>query len=225
MDKLSIERIVQAWNDPKRTDSIEWGRETVENYLLAPTFLIHEGKLLMHQPHKSEPCDGRWHFTGQGGSYDFKGEYMLQSWDDTLEECDLLGDVRYQYSRHEGYECSSAGDKRFSAFYAHLGEKYKHRTIEQVYQCDVKGFDPGGYNWRLGKGKSAKNGKSPEQLWEEYYALWCDWLEPRKAWMPELRWLAWRNKCVLRDSYASSPINQARAMAQWLSEHPHVRTT
>ena len=56
----------------------------------------------------------------------------------------------FTWARHGGYEVSSRGDRRFSAFVARLPEG---RTIEAVYQCDIKGYDPGGTNWRLGKGK------------------------------------------------------------------------
>lgn len=46
-----------------------------------------------------------------------------------------------------GYEVSTAGDKRFSAFNAKLRDG---RSIEAHYQCDVKGYDPKGTNWSIG---------------------------------------------------------------------------
>ena len=58
----------------------------------------------------------------------------------------------YYWARRDknGYEVSSKGDKRFSALYARMLDG---RTIEEHYQCDVKGYDVGGTNWKLGKGK------------------------------------------------------------------------
>ena len=42
----------------------------------------------------------------------------------------------YKWGRHSrpGYEVSSKGDKRFSAFFARLPNG---KTIEFMYQCDV----------------------------------------------------------------------------------------
>lgn len=45
--------------------------------------------------------------------------------------------MMYTWSKNDGYECSSAGDFRFSAFYAIMPDG---RSIEQHYQCDVKGY-------------------------------------------------------------------------------------
>ncbi len=41
---------------------------------------------------------------------------------------------RFKWARYGGYEISSQGDKRFSAFNAILSDG---RSIEQWYQCDV----------------------------------------------------------------------------------------
>jgi hypothetical protein len=49
-----------------------------------------------------------------------------------------------------GYEVSSIGDRRFSALFALMPDG---RTIEQWYQCDIKGYDIGGRNWKLGNGQ------------------------------------------------------------------------
>ena len=69
------------------------------------------------------------------------------------------------WSRYGGYECSTRGDRRFSAFTALL---HDGRTIEQHYQCDIKGYQPGGRNWRLGKGKPPIR---QTDLWEEYLSM------------------------------------------------------
>ena len=80
---------------------------------------------------------------------------------------------KYTWARRGGYEVSSKGDTRFSALNALLEDG---RTIEMHYQCDPspvgKGFDPGGTNWRLGKGKNPKDpNMTREQLWEKYLGL------------------------------------------------------
>ena len=64
-------------------------------------------------------------------------------------------------------ECSSKGDKRFSAFYARVG----NRTIEERYQA-FKIFEGGrtGLSIKEAKGKKAIN--QPEAA--EYYALLWD---------------------------------------------------
>lgn len=66
-------------------------------------------------------------------------------------------------------ECSSRGDKRFSAFYA----KVDGKTIEEQYQA-FKIFKDGstGLGWREAKGKKAINQKEASEfyskLWETY---------------------------------------------------------
>lgn len=66
-------------------------------------------------------------------------------------------------------ECSSAGDKRFSAFWAKLGDK----SIEDLYQA-AKVFEDGstGLHWREAKGKTAVNmvevSRYYEDLWRVY---------------------------------------------------------
>ena len=68
-------------------------------------------------------------------------------------------------------ECSSRGDKRFSAFYARL--KYAVRTIEETYQAS-KIFEDGstGLYWREAKGKKAVNQEECNilysKLWDKY---------------------------------------------------------
>lgn len=66
-------------------------------------------------------------------------------------------------------ECSSRGDKRFSAFYARV-RAYENKSIEELYQA-AKVFPDGstGLTWREAKGKQAVN-----QDWcAQYYShLW-----------------------------------------------------
>ena len=56
-----------------------------------------------------------------------------------------------KWSRFGGYDVTTRGDSRFSPLVITLDDG---RTIEQHYQCDVKGFNPGGTNWMAYKGKS-----------------------------------------------------------------------
>lgn len=121
-----------------------------------------------------------------------------------------------KWSRYYGYEVSSKGDSRFSAFNAILEDG---RTIEQTYQCCTKGYDPGGTNWRLGKGKPPLD-KSVDLL-KEYIKLWEGWAAKHPELMEELRTHA--NDCVftLRDRFASTPVNQANALAFLLNKHDY----
>ena len=82
------------------------------------------------------------------------------------------------------YEVSSKGDSRFSALWAKLPDG---RTIEQWYQCDIKGYDQGGINWRLGKGKPPKFPYPADHLWQMYLALWRLWAIRNGDLMVELR--------------------------------------
>lgn len=70
-------------------------------------------------------------------------------------------------------ECSSKGDKRFSAFYA----KVNGKTIEEQYQAskifqDIKGHFITNLTWREAKGKIALNQQECRilysKLWDQY---------------------------------------------------------
>lgn len=124
--------------------------------------------------------------------------------------------IGWTNDRHKmGYECSSIGDKRFSAFYALMPDG---RSIEHWYQCDIKGYDIGGTNWKLGKGKPPVFPFSEEDLWSLYLNLWRIWTIRNGPLLVELVDLANANNSVLRDVFAKTPINQARALAQILNE-------
>ena len=113
----------------------------------------------------------------------------------------------WTWKRFGGYEVSTQGDKRFSAFSAIMLDG---RSIECHYQCDVKGYDVGGTNWRLGKGKPPID--RSKKLWKEYLDLWIEWAKCNPVLIEELRKLTDANKC-LSDKFASTPINQAAALA------------
>ena len=117
----------------------------------------------------------------------------------------------FTFKRYGGYECSSKGDSRFSAFHARLPDG---RTIEEHYQCDVKGYQPGGTNWRLGKGKPPLISRD---TWPEYLALWEEWAKTNQSALDELRIAAAKYNNVLSDMFATSPVNQARALAEILN--------
>ncbi len=126
----------------------------------------------------------------------------------------------YQWSRYpirgqESYEVSTQGDRRFSAFVARLQDG---RTIEVAYQLDVKGYrtSPTDRDWRKGKKKRPLRPLSQEQLYAEYKALWQQWAIENPPLMAELAQLA-KGK-VLTDRYASTPVSQARALAELLNE-------
>lgn len=112
-----------------------------------------------------------------------------------------------------GYECSSKGDRRFSAFNAIMPDG---RTIEQIYQCDTKRYDIGGTNWRLGKGKPPLD--PTVDLWSEYLNLWRIWANCNRNHMEELRQRALMHNGALKDCFAATPVNQAHALSVILNE-------
>jgi hypothetical protein len=120
-----------------------------------------------------------------------------------------------KWARHYtgGYECSSAGDRRFSALSARLRDG---RTIEEAYQLDVKGYRKYGNDWRLGKGKLPIRDLRHEQLWQEYLVLWRQWACENPSLIDELQRLSAGRP--LTDKFASTPVSQARALSIILSE-------
>lgn len=119
----------------------------------------------------------------------------------------------YTWSRYGGYEVSSKGDKRFSAFTARLKDG---RTIEEAYQLDIKGYRQYGNNPILGKGKPPID--KHIDTWEEYLTLWKTWAQENPELIEELRQKAKANNNTLSDMFANTNINQARALATILNE-------
>ena len=117
---------------------------------------------------------------------------------------------RYPKTGKNNYEVSSKGDKRFSALYATLQDG---RTIEEAYQLDVKGYRKLGNNWKLGKGKKPLDVSI--DTWKEYKNLWKIYLNENPDLVTELRELGETN---FTDMFASTPISQARALAELLNE-------
>ena len=126
-----------------------------------------------------------------------------------------MGQRQFDWSRIRGYECSTQGDARFSAFTAKMPDG---RSIEHWYQCDIKGYDIGGTNWRLGKGQTAIFQYPDDHLWQMYLGLWRIWSIHNGELLLELRTKAIENQCVLRDRFATTPINQANALATILNQ-------
>ena len=120
----------------------------------------------------------------------------------------------YAWARYapNGYELSSAGDKRFSALFARLADG---RTIEEAYQLDVKGYRQYSNDWHRGKGKPPLTNLSRDETWATYLGLWQTWAKENPALIEELRTLAAGK--TLTDKFASSPISQARALAHILN--------
>lgn len=114
-----------------------------------------------------------------------------------------------------GYECSSKGDNRFSALYAKMPDG---RSIEEWYQCDVKGYDAGGRNWKWGKGKPSLIPYPEGDQYRMYKAIWQLWALQNIPLMIQLRALAKEHDYLLKDMFAQTPINQARALSEILND-------
>lgn len=138
------------------------------------------------------------------------GDVVKKTLDNALSTRHAIG-----ASLSTGYEVSSKGDARFSALFATMPDG---RTLEMHYQCDVKGFEPGGKTWKLGKGKPPKNGKSPDELFDDYVGLWRIWAKDKTELLDELYFLATVFDCNLKDSFAKTPVNQAVALATLINE-------
>lgn len=122
------------------------------------------------------------------------------------------GKKLFSWKRRGGYEVSTKGDKRFSAFNAIMPDG---RSLECHYQCDVKLYNPGGRNWRAGKGKPPLDPNV--DLWGEYLKLWQTWGEVNLPLLIELKVNVALKGYVLSDCFASTEINQARALAHLLN--------
>lgn len=87
------------------------------------------------------------------------------------------------YGKAPHIECSSRGDKRFSAFAARIRGR-GGRTIEDLYQA-AKIFEDGatGLSWRDAKGRRAVNA---EQCAALYATLWDEYMAENPALLPIL---------------------------------------
>ena len=117
--------------------------------------------------------------------------------------------VMYTWARKsnkESIECSSVGIKELSALYAKLPDG---RTIEEHYQCDVKGYDIGGTKWKLGKGKPPLKTYTGDDLYLAYLGLWQSYF----MYNPHLLLGIYSTGItILTDTFATTPINQVNLM-------------
>jgi hypothetical protein len=120
-------------------------------------------------------------------------------------------DKKYQWARRdkEGYEVSTKGDRRFSAFNAFVDGK----SIEYIYQVEYKGYP----TIREGKGHSPKMGQTKEQSWEFYLSLWEKWATENEDLIYELA-ITTQPVRILTDMFATTPINQAHALVVILNK-------
>lgn len=120
---------------------------------------------------------------------------------------------RWTHARYAaGYEVSTHGDRRFSAFVARLEDG---RTIEEAYQLDVKGYRKVSNDWRAGKGRPPLI--KGIDLYAEYLKLWQQWAKENPAMIQELCRKTAMHR-VLTDKFASGSVSQARALADILND-------
>ena len=118
----------------------------------------------------------------------------------------------YKWGRYSrpGYEVSSKGDKRFSAFFARLPNG---KSIEFMYQVKVKGYSS------ISEGKGKPPLDRSKDLWEEYLKLWKEWAEHNPDLINELKLVLPQFDYTLTDMFATSNVNQARALATILNNN------
>jgi hypothetical protein len=109
------------------------------------------------------------------------------------------------------YEVSSKGDTRFSAFYAKI-QAFGGHSIEHLYQVGLKGYP----SIKEAKGKPPLRNKDPAILYAKYKELWVMYLNENPGLLEDLR-IESEGK-VLTDMFATTENNQARALAEILTE-------
>lgn len=126
-----------------------------------------------------------------------------------------LGNIfmqKYGWSRYgEGYEVTTRGDKRFSALVARLK---CGRTIEEIYQCDIKGF----HNIHEGKGRNPINKMTREEQFVKFFELYEEWALQNPELMLELKNKADEHGGTLTDMFATTEINQAHVLSILLNQ-------
>lgn len=123
---------------------------------------------------------------------------------------DLIGNRTWSRRDENNYEVSSVGDKRFSAFYAILPNG---NSIEHEYQVIIKGYS----SIKEGKGRPPLLEMSREDTYEKYKSLWRNYLTSNPELMFELATKSIGK--VITDTFATSDINQARAITEILNEY------
>lgn len=100
----------------------------------------------------------------------------------------------------DGYEVSGLGDVRFSPLYASLPSG---KTIQEAYFDEIK---------------ARPIALSENELWNVYLNIWKIWANHNPRLIDELSYHAINNNYTLTDNFATSNINQARALATILNE-------
>ena len=104
------------------------------------------------------------------------------------------------------FECSSKGHKEYSAIFAKVNDK----SIEEIYQLDIKGYRGHVKHWKEAKGKPPLTDITEEQSYNQYLMLWCEYFKEH----PDLykRILKEAIGKTITDMFGVTPINQARAI-------------
>lgn len=118
---------------------------------------------------------------------------------------------KYTWSRFGGYECSSKGDKRYSAFYARLNDGL---SIEHHFQCFIKGYP----SIEEGKGNPPLREMPKEETYYLYKELWRKYLDSKPWLWTELKVNVEKCNNTVSDMFGTSEINQARALCDLLNE-------
>lgn len=107
-----------------------------------------------------------------------------------------------RYSITNGYEVSTKGDKRFSAFNAKLSDK----SIEEIYQLDIKGY---GY---FHKYASAGKGKPPLEPinWAPKVSVIGIPLDDRSDLRRFLRWMYLMNRVEMANEFSDKTLVELR---------------
>jgi len=126
--------------------------------------------------------------------------------------CRNIRDLNYEYEwkrvvkRGEPYfECSSRGNKHYSALYA----KIDNKSIEEIYQLDIKGYRGKVDHWTKAKGKPTLN-DNEDTLYEEYIKLWQTYFKKHDDLYMNI--LEKAKGKIITDMFGVRPINQARAI-------------
>jgi len=123
---------------------------------------------------------------------------------------------KYKWSRvvkrgEPYYECSSKGHKEYSAIYA----KIDNKSIEEIYQLDIKGYRGIVNNWMEAKGKPPLRDISEEELFREYVELWKRYFKEHPELLEKIKKEAYGK--TITDIFGITSINQARAIAYILN--------
>ena len=149
----------------------------------------------------------------------------------TREDVIARGWNKNPLSKVAFYEVSSnkelKGDIRFSALYAKLKNGY---SIEEMYQLYVKGYadtDEGKAYLKNRKGKIPGKGLAPlvemteEETYAAYKGMWNRYLKENPKLLKELQAIR-AEGAILTDSFATTLNNQARALAELVSEEGNI---